>query len=26
VPAERVVRDLSELAWRGLAGLPRRGE
>lgn len=26
VPRERVVRDLSELAWRGLAGLPRRGE
>jgi AcrR family transcriptional regulator len=26
VPAERVVRDLSELAWRGLAGLPRRSE
>ena len=26
VPAERVVRDLSDLAWRGLAGLPRRGE
>ena len=26
VPAERVVRDLSELAWRGLSGLPRRGE
>jgi AcrR family transcriptional regulator len=26
VAAERVVRDLSELAWRGLAGLPRRGE
>jgi hypothetical protein len=26
VDRERVVRDLSELAWRGLAGLPRRGE
>jgi AcrR family transcriptional regulator len=26
VPADRVVRDLSELAWRGLAGLPRRGD
>ena len=26
VPRERVVADLSELAWRGLAGLPRRGE
>jgi AcrR family transcriptional regulator len=26
LPRERVVRDLSELAWRGLAGLPRRGE
>ena len=26
VPRERVVRDLSELVWRGLAGLPRRSE
>ena len=26
VPAERVVRDLSDLAWRGLAGLPRPGQ
>jgi AcrR family transcriptional regulator len=26
IPRERVVRDLSELAWRGLAGLPRRGD
>ena len=26
VPAERVIRDLSELAWRGLSGLPRRGD
>lgn len=26
VPRERVVRDLTELAWRGLSGLPRRLE
>jgi len=26
VPRERVVKDLSDLAWRGLAGVPRRGE
>src|SRR5439155_5604130 len=26
VPRDRVVKDLSDLAWRGLAGVPRRGE
>jgi AcrR family transcriptional regulator len=26
VDKEKVVRDLSDLAWRGLAGLPRQGE
>jgi len=26
VPRDRVVKDLSDLAWRGLAGVPRKGE